>query len=473
MSDELRRALDDLVQGVAAEQDARARAGGGLPISRMTARARRGRVRRAALVSAITACAVLGAAAGGVAVATWDRPSPAPAGPPTRTAVPTPRPTPAPTTDAPTAPRTVLPTGDGSLPFGACGSLVASPTDPPAAPEVVLRLTTAPAAVPRGATVEVRTTLGSSGDIGVVGTGSGPRIVVARDGVVVAVADTYPAAARVDTVNFVYDDPQYPSSAIFVSHITPTVCDAPGAVAGAALPAGDYEVLALSEAWTTPRDELMGLVGDSGWTVQDVAEHLPLEHRSAVSDPVTLRIEPRDVDPATLPPVPTGPPSLEGAGSYSDAYSYPDPCTQAVTPNASEGVLTVAGPAGTVTAGDDVEIRTTYAGSGRLTLRRASDLRLVRDGEVVATTVVTFGREDIDHGTTVTAVAPTSVGRSCSDGATAEMDVPVPPGTYTAYPVTVVSPEGLVAPDGTDVLPRGWEGAAHELVGEPFTLVVP
>lgn len=104
MTDELRRALDDLVHGTAAEQESRARTGGGLPVARMTARARRGRIRHTALVSATATALTIAVVVGGVAAATWDRPEPAPAGPPTHTTSPVPRPDPTPSATSSPAP---------------------------------------------------------------------------------------------------------------------------------------------------------------------------------------------------------------------------------------------------------------------------------------------------------------------------------------------------------------------------------
>jgi hypothetical protein len=350
---------------------------------------------------------------------------------------------------------------------------MASPTDPPRAVGVTPEVSAVPSTVPRGAPVEVRTTSTASGDVGAVLPSSGPRIVFARDGVVVGTADTYPAGSTVDTVTFVYDDPSYPSTSVFVSHVAPTVCEAPGSTAGAPLPAGDYQVVALTEAWTTPADDLMTLLSDADWTVDDVAEYLPLDHRSAVSSPADLRIEARDVDPGTLAQPPTGPTTLDGEGFTWAPYEYPDPCSPDSGVGSGTGILTVTGPTGTVTAGADVDVRTTYAGSGRLTLQRATALRLVRDGVVVAQTETGFAREDVDHGTTLASAVSTTTGRTCAEGATAAMDVAVPAGTYSAYPVVVVVAEGLVGPDGTDVLPRGGDGIVHQIAGEPFTLVVP
>lgn len=475
MSDQLRRALDDLVQDVAAEQDSRARSGGGLPVGAMTARARRGRIRHTALVSAVTACAVLGVAAGGVAVASWERPEPAPAAPPTT-------PAPSPTTAAPTpsatptatAPALALPAGDPALPFGACGSLVGAPTAAPTAEGLALELTATPSVL-GGAPVEVRTTLvATSGDVGGVAPATGPTVLLARDGVVVATAPTYPAGSTDDTVAFVYDDPEYASTQTFVSHVAPTVCDAPGASAGEPLPAGDYEAIAVTGAWTTGRDALLTLTaGDGVWTAADVAGYVPLEDRAVVSPAVPVRVEAQAADPAALPQAPDGPPSLAGVGVADDLNPYPDGCDAVVTPDPVGGVLAVTGPRGTVTAGADVQVSTTYGGSGRISLGRGSLLRLVRDGAVVAATEIAWGLEDVDFSSTVTTAVPTASWRTCADGLATEYDVALESGTYTAYPVVLASPYGLVAPDGTEVVPRGSEVTAHQLVGEPFTLVVP
>lgn len=120
MSDELRRALDGLVQDVADQQDVRARAGDDRRLAAMTSRAHRNRVRRTALVSAVTACAVVAVAAGGIAVATWDRAEPQPAAPPTTTSpAPTPTPKPEPTATSPAAVQQDATTTGGLRPYPA------------------------------------------------------------------------------------------------------------------------------------------------------------------------------------------------------------------------------------------------------------------------------------------------------------------------------------------------------------------
>ncbi|WP_431837422.1 hypothetical protein [Cellulomonas sp. Y8] len=479
MSDELRRALDDLVQDVAAEQDSRARSGGGLPVGAMTARARRNRIRHTVLVSAVTACAVLGVAAGGVAVASWDPPEPAPAAPPTRTSAPsptrTPTPSPTPTSSpSPTTPSVVLPAGDPALRFGSCGSLVGAPPAAPTGAGLALDLAATPSVLGR-APVEVRTTLAATaGDVGAVAPQTGPTVLFARDGAVVAVAPTYPAGSTDDAVAFVYDDPENPSTSTFVSHVTPTVCDAPGASVGAPLPPGDYAAIAVAGTWTTGRDALLELAaGDGVWTAADVASFVPLEERSVVSAAVPVRVEVQDADAATLPQAPAGPPGLDGLGVADDLNRYPDSCDTVVTPDPARGLLAVTGPRGTVTAGTEVEVATTYGGSGRISLGRGSLLRLVRDGAVVAATDVRYDLEDVDFGSTVTTAVPTTSWRACAGGTTTAYGVALEPGTYTAYPVVLASPYGLVGPDGTEIVPRGSEVTTRQLVGEPFTLTVP
>jgi len=326
-----------------------------------------------------------------------------------------------------------------------------------------------------GAPVEVRTTLlAAGGDVAAVAPATGPTVLLAQDGVVVATAPTYPSASTVDTVALVYDDGEHASTPTFVSHVTPTVCDAPGASAGEPLPAGDYEAIAVAGVWTTGRDALLTLVaGDGVYTTADVAEYGPLEDGSVVSAAVPVRVEAQDADAAALPQVPAGPPSLDGVGVADDLTTYPDGCDAVVTPDPAGGVLAVTGPQGTVTAGTGVEVSTTYGGSGRISLGRGSLLRLTRDGAVVAATEVAYGLEDIDFGSTVSTAVPTVSWRTCADGLVTAYDVPLEPGTYTAYPVVLASPYGLVGPDGTEIVPRGSEVTTRQVVGEPFTLVVP
>lgn len=470
MSHELRRALDALVQDVATEQDARTRAGGGLPVATMTARAHRRRVRFTALVSAAVTCGLLAVAAGGVAVATWDRAEVQPA-------VPSPSGTPTPTRDAsspsatpsatPSRAATVLPSADPGLPFGACGSTLVAAAGLPSSSAVALTLAAGPASVLRGEPFEVRTELAATGtDVAAFGPDSGPTVLVLRDGVVVATAPTYPPGADVDSVDFVYADPSAPSTSAFVSHVAPVVCGAPGASVGDALPGGDYTVLAVSDAWTADRAAASEVVADGVRTITEIAAVVPVQQVVAVSPPVTVRVGSEPVDPATVPTPPASAPVL-GDRNVPSGDPYPSACEATTTPGDAGGLLPVTR---TVTAEGDA-VTVTYTGSGRVALFVSGQfLRVVQDGVVVAVSSSPARQVDLDHGSAVTAAASTWLG--CAAGWPGG-ETALAPGTYTAYPVALVGVLGLVAADGTEVQARGSEPDLHQLVGQPVTLVVP
>lgn len=480
MSHELRRALDDLVQGVATDQENRARSGDGLPVAAMTARARRGRVRHAALVSTAAACAVLAVGAGGVAVATWDRAEPAPAAPPTQISTPTPSPeVPSPSPSATpsataTAPAVVLPTGDPGLPFGVCGSTIDAAAALPSSPAVALTLAAGPSSVLQGQPVELRTELAvTTPEVTAFGPDSGPTAVLLRDGVVVATARTYPVGTGPETVAVLEESPDARLTSQFVSHTTLVVCDAPGASAGADLPAGDYQAVALSDVWTADRDAASAFLSDGVRTIADIAPSVPLQQVVAVSAPVAVQVGGTTVDPAAVPVPPAAAPVL-GDRNVPDGDPYPSACNPTTTPGDAGGLLPVTAPGTTVTAGGaspDAAVSVTYTGSGRIALFVTGQLlRVVQDGAVVAVSSSTPQRVDLDHGSTLT--TPVTTWQSC-DGSWPGPATTLAPGTYTAYPVALVGVLGLVAADGTELQPRAGEVDLHQLVGAPVTLVIP
>lgn len=481
MTGDLHRALDDLVQDVAAGAGDRTRAGVGLRVPHMTARAHRNRVRRTVLTSAVATCAVLGVVAGGVAAATLDRSAPTvPAVPPTSppsTPSPTggPGPRSIPSTDASPA-ATVLPSGDASVPFGACGSLVSSATELPPAPDALTYpMTTSVAPAATGGTVlEVRSRLRVADNALVTfEADTGPTIVLARDGVVVAVTPTYPPGASTGTVHPVEDTSAGPSGVEFVSHLTPTVCDAPGATAGAVLPPGEYQVLPLAEVWVADREAAYAVLSDGTRTIADLEPQLALEHAVVVGTAALADLSQGVAGTGAIAPAAGTVPVLGDRNVADDDVDYPDLCEETLTPGDAGGLLPLTGPAEPVTAGTDVAMTVTSGGHGRVAFTLSSGfLRLVRDGRVVAVSATTTGaRADLDHTGTFVVTVPTTSWTTCADGADSPGSM-LTPGDYDAYPVELIGVNGLVAADGTEVVGRGSEVALHQLVGAPFTLTL-
>lgn len=467
MTDDLHRALDALVQDVASSTRDRTRAGSGLRVAEMTGRAHRNRVRRTVLTSALAACAVVGVVAGGVAATTLDRPAPVtPAttpsdSPTTTTTVPAPRSTPV----------TTLPAGDPSLPFGECGSVVGAATTLPAAPDAFTYATTtstSPEAT-GGSVIEVRSRL-QAGDpaLAALESDAGPTLVLTRDGVVVAVVPTYPPAADGSTVHAVSAGENGIVSTEFVSHLAPTVCDAPGATAGAPLPAGEYEVRPVSEVWTTPWDGLHQELSDGVFTVGYFEPLVPLEHAVVVGAPAVVDLPDGAADPATLVPAAPAAPVVGSRNVQDEQFDpYPDACEGTVTPGDAGGLLPLTGPTAPVAAGTDVELTLTSQGYGRVMLTSQVVLRLVRDGQVVAVSGQTpVGPTDLDLGGTLSATVATAQWQPCGDAG------PLAPGDYEVYPVALTGIHSVVAADGTQVAGRGSEVELHQLVGAPFTVTL-
>ncbi|GIG35978.1 hypothetical protein [Cellulomonas pakistanensis] len=461
MSDQLRRALDDLVQGVATEQDARTRAGGGLPVDAMTARARRGRVRHTALVSAVTACAVLGVAAGGAAVAAWERPEPAPAAPPTESTAPSPTPTPT-TTPSPsaTAPAVVLPTGDAALPFGACGALVDAAGDVPLDDRWTIATTLASpeAAVGGGLLVSTRVDVVLPDDWSPVGVGfgiwsaAGPELLVVRDGVVVGSGDLYgdvPAGLESYDIRASANSPAYQGWLPLVS------CSD-----GNPLPAGDYTVV--------PTARVLPLGDDAAVADElavDGAESVAARHaddwRRTVGEPLDVVVV--EGEPGALPP----------ARTRDDGVIVPEPsCGSAVVTSTAARLLEWSVLAPHVVAEGstrDTSGSLAYLGPGRLRLavQTVPSFWAVQDGVVVgaspAPTDAYHAVVDLDRSSPLHLRGTLDV-RTCQGGGPGEE--PLPPGQYTLVPSLLVSGGEVRTAEGVRELPSGF------VTGEAFPFVV-
>jgi hypothetical protein len=470
---DLHSALDDLARRTADEQGRLMRAGTGLSADDVASGARRHR-RRRATVTAVAGLVVLGGAA--MAGATgFGRPAATPpAAPPPRPVVTSAPPTsPSPVaTSAAGRPSVALPTGDPELPFGVCGSTVGAATEAPATADLTYELAASPTSLLTGQPAEMRARLSSASSLAAFTADTGPTIVLAHDGVVVAVASTYPPGTDLTTVSWVDPQADHPTGTEFVSHLTPTVCDAPGASAGAPLPAGEYQAFAVGEAWVVDRDAAFAMLSDGLRTIQDVRESVDVTRVGVVGPAVDVRIDSTAVEPAAVLRPPAAPPVLGGRNVRDELDHYPSVCEPTVDAGDAGGLLAIAGPSGTVSEGADVLVTVTYRGSGRIALSGGGAfLRLVQDGVVVAASRASaVGTVDLDFGSAVTSPASTTTWTRCSDGV--QVDGTLETGTYTAYPVQQVGVLGLVAQDGATVLARGSEVPLHQLVGAPFTLVV-
>lgn len=476
MSDDLRRALDDLAARTTAEHTAQTRAGHGLPIADMTSRAGRRRRRHAAVVSATVLTTVLAVGAAGIALADWRIGEPLPATTPSITYSPTPTPTPTPTQTQAPVPDVVLPTGDASLPFGECGSLITAapryPVDSRFALEVSLDSTT----IKSGDPLVARSSLRTDAAMGVeyVATpAAGPQYAIVKDGTVVAT--TAPEGSA--DLGYTGDASLDFHGPIIVDRLPLAVCGPTGqpeVTAGWSLPAGTYELHPWSEPVDVPHHYDYD---DPGPATSSPAPPLSLDetikqlgvHLTALG-PVTTFVVQGDATPPAASPD-SGAPVTVGS-------AVPEPTCGGPAP-----VVDTTGPLRTTTPMSGARLVTadlphlsstfTYRGPGRLRGEFGYVwLWLVQDGKVVGTDMLPTDRADFfalghDLSWPVEGLPldPDSKFVDCTDLFARQ---PVPPGEYQAYVGSRLLVETYEMPDGstTDGEQETWSFAA------PFTLVV-
>jgi hypothetical protein len=463
---DLHSALDDLARRTADEQSHLMRAGTGLSADGVASGARRHRRRRAA-VTTVAGLVVLGSAVvAGAAVV--DRPAPVPpASPAPSTTAPTPAPTSTPTAAA-TPAGTVLPTGDPTLPFGACGSLADAPADHPSDDRwtVSLGLDAAQVAVgdPLGVSTRLEVVLSPQWTPNGAWYGahpdSGPELLVLRDGVVVGAGDLY---GDVPSTLTTYQVPAAAHSPLYVGRQPLTSC-----ADGGALPAGAYQVVA-----TTPvlplGDDPAVLTEIDATSLEEVAAVHAGDWRRVTSPPQTVSVVARSTAlPAATPPPP-----------FDSTALVPEPQCGAPVTSASAGPSLVldVDPPGSARSGEELAVPATlaYQGPGRLRthLRIGVELWAVQDGVVVG-----GSREQYDGAYEVLDLGAGSTldvaGRgdlvSCQDDLGMRGEQPLPPGTYTIYPVLRTVGVELREVDRSVVL------TAHDdtvcVTGQPFELVI-
>lgn len=465
---DLHSALNALARRTAAEQSHLMRAGAGLSADGVASGARRHRRRRAA-VAAVAGLVVLGSAvvAGATVV---DRPVPAPpASPAPAPTSPTPTPSATPTAGGPVTPAgTVLPTGDPTLLFGACGSLVDAPTDHPSDDRwtVTLDLDSSQVAVGDPLSLSTRLEVALSPEWTPNGAwygahpDAGPALLVLRDGVVVATGDSY---GDVPSTLATYSVAAAAHSPLYAGRYPLTSC-----ADGSALPAGTYQVIA-----TTPvlplGDDPAVLDEIAATSVDEVAARHAGDWRRVTSAPQTVSVVARSAPlPAVTPPPP-----------FDSTALVPEPqCGLEVT-YASAGptlALDVQPPA-SARPGEELTVpaTVTYQGPGRLRahLRIGVELWVVQDGVVVGGTREQYADayELVDLGAGAVLQVP---GRgdlvACAEDLGTRGEEPLPPGTYTAYPVLRAAGVELREAGGSVDL------TAHDdtvgVTGLPFQMVV-
>lgn len=370
----------------------------------------------------------------------------------------------------PLLPRTVLPEGDASLPYGACGSLVASAPTLPWTGEVVTTTTPQATTARPGGRLWVES---STGDVGgttiTVVPETGPTFVVVRDGVVVGVSGLFADEGPLRISS------SYPGfwDAGAVGAIDLVVCD-PGTegrtTPGAPLPPGEYRVQAVMPVTWIGVEHGDAVEGADVYDVEAVQDHPTAQRGTARSTAFTLLVE---GEPAGATP----------AGEDARDVGFPGevdlsaPCG-APAPEVSQGMFTLERDAQSAALNGrvlDTRVTLRYQGPGRVELFPGNYVEyvLVRDGVVVGTgddPGSDGGTLRMRHGAGLVREAGTPLG-ACPD----PWEQPLAAGTYQVYPTLYVSVSHVTLTDGTVVAPEpagGDEWSSTEVVGEPFELVV-
>ncbi|WP_147795333.1 hypothetical protein [Cellulomonas sp. Y8] len=457
---DLNAALGDLARRGADDQAARMRDGDGLSAGRVASVAGRRRRRRTTVASAATLAVVGAAVVAGAALGS--APEPQPAAPrPTATSTPTPASTsPAPAPTATSGDAGTLPAGDPTLPFGACGALADAVPDVPFDDRwsIATTLASPEAAVGGGLQLTTRIDVDIPQDWSPIGVGtgiwpgSGPELLVLRDGVVVGTGDLYgdvPAGLEG------YDVAASAHSAVYQGLLPLVSC-----TDGRPLPAGQYALVPTS---------LVLPLGDDPATAERVrtegADAVAAQHPDAWRRVVGASLDVVVVDgrPGRLPdPV-----------ESDDRAIVPEPsCGAPLVPSAGRMLTVDVLAPGTVRSGvtGSSAGALTYAGPGRL--RAAAQTSpaywVLQDGLVVggppAMTDGDHAVVDVDRSAPLAIAGPMDL-RACDAWGTPG-DAPLPAGEYTVVPAVQVTGGEVRTAEGARELAWG------VVTGKPFTLVV-
>ncbi len=458
MNPDLDSALRDLAAGAAAAHRARAAADGSPVLGPAVRRVRRRRRVRGAAAS-VGSLAVAGALVlSGLALAREPEPQAAAPTPTTTTPAPSPTPTPS-TTPAPSRAAVVLPGGDASLPFGACGSLASAA---PAHPDDGDYTATVEAVAPTagaGSNVELHGWTGLAPDAEFrhwAVPDTGPRIAVVRDGVVVGTGAVGGDAA------WSYRGAMQGELRWAADWLPLAVCAPEGQTdvsAGAPLPAGDYELVPWQEVADLGASEDALRASDGTWLPVDEAVATVGTRVTAVGEPVPLTVTgvAEGVDPAP------------GAGvEATEPGTAPMPvCGEPVPAADPSGPLSLewsdAGTALTAEDVADIDVDLRYTGGGRLGFVLGQPYVVVaQDGRVVGASAFSVEGDWRPLLASGTAVSLSAVQQAVTDCQYA----PLPAGTYEVVVAASMSTDRRI--DDQTLLER-WSVVASE----PATLVVP
>ncbi|GEK20083.1 hypothetical protein [Cellulomonas xylanilytica] len=443
MNRDLESALEELA--ARAEQSHRSRRAP-LPVDLITARARRGRRTRGALVAAGAAAAVVAVAGTAFAVLPNLTPVP-PAETPTPTVTTSPTPTPTETpTPTPTLAPVVLPPGNPSLPFGACGSLADAAPAYPVDDRVDVRITPATDTLSAGGFVSaggvIERPMPFETYLAYAVPDDGPSVAVVKDGVVVGTASFSEVAGDVTAGRSGNDG----EVTFFTSLLGLTVCD-PGdggpVTAGRPLPAGTYELRPWASIVTYD-----GLPEAPAELFQD---SLTFEQAAALGGtPATAVGEPTTVtvtgEAETQQPLPGADVPLD-----TTTFAAPPACGAPAPVAPLRGAmldLQVTPVATTLASGEPLAVTATvqYTGPDRLRFYgyERIDYWVVQDGVVVGVTVVAndaFSQYDVGSGAPLVFSEWGLVLTSCvtESGYPLSTGDPLPAGEYTVYPAWAFS----------------------------------
>lgn len=461
MNHDLDAALRDLASGAAAAHRARAAQDDGLVLRPTVRRVRRRRRARAATAVTGALVVVAGLSIGGFALTPDPKPQPAAPTPTPSVTTPAPRPTSTPTR-TPEPPALVLPTGDPSLPFGACGALATAVPQQPVDDTYEAHAELLVPAAPAGSNVEVRGwvdhTVTAPEDFRFWAVrDAGPQVAVVRDGVVVGTGLVGGEAAWQIRGGF---QGEFRWTADWLPLAVCAPDGQPGVSAGAPLPAGEYQLVPWSDVADLGDSEAALTTAPGEWLSPEEAIAAVGTRATAVGEPVPLTITGTadGVDPVPgADAEPTDPPVGPALSLCGDPAPTADPTGSLVVEWPAAGTTITLSEEGTT----DAAVR--YTGGGRLGFSLTEPSLVVsRDGRVVGATA--FSGEG---GWRPLLASGTSVPVTSWIGGLTDCDyAPLPPGTYDVVVVVSALPdERPVSPDQGDA----WSRA----VSAPATLVIP
>jgi hypothetical protein len=386
----------------------------------------------------------------------------------------------------------ILPVGDPSLPFGACGSLVGSAPSTPADSRFSIVASVAGTTVQAGAPLDVHAsfhvTQSKGADVGLL-PDQGPTFAVTRDGVVVGLADVFHGALTGSTFYSVGPAASPAEQPVdYRGSIDLTVCSAgdgaAGRSAGRPVPAGTYVLYPFGAVTALGAAGSVENPSSTGARPEDLAARPGAQHGTTLGEPITVTVtgdavttQPRADDGVTTVDLPAPSPQFYCGGPapvVSDVGGF-------IRLDYDSSPRTIAHG-----APFSLGVSATYEGPGHLRAYAGPTARvwIVRGGVVVGwhdygptglSLMAATPWVDLAHGTSVDVsldgrLTPDELTLTKCDQAGTGVRRQLDPGEYLAYPVTDMGMNKVTLPDGTQKAfgPAG----AYEAVGKPIALTV-